>query len=312
MILLIAALAVGSAFPFGSLLGPNGKGSADAFRGKQVLVLREPSGGLLDSLARLGEVRNFSLAPVYAIGGPNAYTATADMLKLFPEALLVNRKGRIVKRWETVAQGKFETHLGDWLEGSSVAIGHVVPDPRGLVAVLPKLKPASGWLQLIGNTLQLRFPPPTKAEKTLGLLVLFLSSSGPADELYLERIKLCAASAREAKLGVLALFSNYDETAVAVSTFAANAEVDFDIALDSGNAFADAYRATRTPEVFLMDADGKVAYTGAVDSSTWPAAENLPFLMRSIEAVSKGELPKIARSLPFGTVIRRSADDETR
>ncbi|MBA3727258.1 MAG: redoxin family protein [Armatimonadetes bacterium] len=128
----------------------------------------------------------------------------------------------------------------------------------------------------------------------------------------MERIKLCAASAREANLGVLALFSNYDETAAAVSSFAAVAELAFDIALDPGNAFADAYRATRTPEAFLMDADGKVAYTGAVDSSTWPAAENLPFLMRAIAAVSKGELPKIERSLPFGTVIRRSADDETR
>nr|MBA3727381.1 hypothetical protein [Armatimonadota bacterium] len=169
MILLIAALAVGSPFPFGSLVGADGKGSADVFSGKQVLVLREPSIELFASLNNLGKARKFFVAGVYNRPRTNGYMAAQELMRLLPEALLVNRHGYIVKRWETVAVGKFETHLGDWLDGSSLAIGHFAPDPRGLATVLPKLKPPSGWLQLIGNTLQLRFPPRAKAEKTLGL-----------------------------------------------------------------------------------------------------------------------------------------------
>ena len=62
--------------------------------------------------------------------------------------------------------------------------------------------------------------------------------------------------------------------------------------------------------MFLMDSKMRVFYTGAIDSSTFDSSESTPFLQNAIQALVAGKEPAIAKTLPFGTILRRSAQDE--
>ena len=303
MIVLVAALTVASLFPFSEVL--NDQGKAVAAPGKETIVLREPSAELVTELKK---DPTLVVMPVRA--RPSAGFYTSKLISDLAPATLVNDKGRITKIWG-VGGPKLAGFVAGWRSGRSLGIGATPPDPRPHVAALPKLAPPTSPFELLAHTLRLRFAVPGLSSKTGGLLVLFLSTSGAADGLYLERISECAKEAAKAGIGVLGLFPDYDETAAGVSAFGSAAGISFDIALDPGNAFADAYRATRTPEAFLLDPEGRVSYTGAVDSSTWPDPSNRKFLMEAIKAMGSGLGPAIAKTLPFGTIIRRSARDES-
>jgi hypothetical protein len=303
MIVLAAALTVASLFPFSEVLNDQGKPVAPP--GKDAIVLREPA---IELVTELKKDPTLAVMPVRSLPLPGSYTS-----KLFSglgPATLVNSKGRITKIW-AVGGPKLAGFVTGWRSGRSLGIGASPPDPRAHVAALPKLAPPTSSFELLAHTLRLRFTVPGVSSDSGGLLVLFLSTSGAADGLYLERISECAKEAAKAGIGVLGLFPDYDETAAGVSAFGAAAGISFDIALDPGNAFADAYRATRTPEAFLLDADGRLVYTGAIDSSTWPDPSNRPFLMEAIKNMGSGQAPKIAKTLPFGTIIRRSSADES-
>jgi hypothetical protein len=134
-----------------------------------------------------------------------------------------------------------------------------------------------------------------------GLLVLFLSSAGPVDAVYRERIDAIAAKCATSQVDVLGLFSGKTETASSIAMM----RLPFPCAVDEGNAFADAYRATCTPEVFLLDEERHVVYTGAIDSSTWGGEAAVSYLSLAINALVLAKLPNVQQTMPFGTFIAR-------
>ena len=138
-----------------------------------------------------------------------------------------------------------------------------------------------------------------------GLLVLFLSSYGPADHLYTERLKSIHVEAETVGIKTIALFSGKEETKATVARFVALHELKFNCAIDDGNAYADAFRATRTPEVFLLGKDMRVVYTGAVDDSTFGGETARPYLLNAIRDYANGRDIKTAATRVFGTPIDR-------
>ena len=74
---------------------------------------------------------------------------------------------------------------------------------------------------------------------------------------------------------------------------------------DESQEVATAYGAGRTPEVFLFDGDGKLAYHGAVDDNyDDPSAVQKNYLRDAIEAVLSGEEPSTSETRPVGCTIK--------
>ena len=74
---------------------------------------------------------------------------------------------------------------------------------------------------------------------------------------------------------------------------------------DESQEVATAYGAERTPEVFLFDGDGKLAYHGAVDDNyDDPDAVQEAYLRDAIEAVLAGEEPSTSHTSPVGCTIK--------
>ena len=75
--------------------------------------------------------------------------------------------------------------------------------------------------------------------------------------------------------------------------------------MDEGQKVYPQYGATKTPHVFLLDADKKVRYIGAIDDDARDAsAVSEKFLENAISALEKGEDPTPATTKAIGCSIK--------
>jgi thioredoxin-related protein len=112
----------------------------------------------------------------------------------------------------------------------------------------------------------------SSAMGTKGLLVMFSCNTCPYVMRNQARTKQLAKLAKENGIGVLLLNSNeggrqdgdsFDD----MKSYANQQGYDFYYALDAGSRLADAYGASRTPEIFLFDSGGHLKYKGAIDDN---------------------------------------------
>jgi peroxiredoxin len=78
----------------------------------------------------------------------------------------------------------------------------------------------------------------------------------------------------------------------------------FAYAHDDSQTVPRAYGAERTPEVFVLDGEGRVAYHGAIDDSSDPDAASVSYLRDALEAVLGGGVPPVAQTAPVGCTIK--------
>jgi hypothetical protein len=76
--------------------------------------------------------------------------------------------------------------------------------------------------------------------------------------------------------------------------------------VDQASKVADAFGATRTPEVFLFDGNGTLMYKGAMeDNPANPAESTQLYLKNAIDQISIGLLPEPASTKSIGCGIKR-------
>lgn len=78
----------------------------------------------------------------------------------------------------------------------------------------------------------------------------------------------------------------------------------FPYAQDADQSVARAFGATRTPEVFLMDAGWTVRYHGAIDDDHDPDGVRVHHLADALEAVLAGAEPPVPATPPVGCTIK--------
>jgi peroxiredoxin len=76
---------------------------------------------------------------------------------------------------------------------------------------------------------------------------------------------------------------------------------------DESQDVAHAYGAQRTPEVFLLDSEHRLAYHGAPDSDYTDEAGAEPWLRRALDAVLAGQAPAVTETPPVGCTVKWAA-----
>jgi peroxiredoxin len=106
---------------------------------------------------------------------------------------------------------------------------------------------------------------------------------------------------------LLPVAANRIETREAMAEAARNRHLPF-VLMDSDHAVADLYRAQTTPQVFVIDREGIIRYTGAVDDVSFRQRRPTRFyLEEAVEALLDGRLPPVAETPAFGCAIVREA-----
>jgi len=73
---------------------------------------------------------------------------------------------------------------------------------------------------------------------------------------------------------------------------------------DADHAVADAYGATNTPHIFILDEEGVLRYEGAYDDVAFrQRVATLNYVREAIESLLNGSKPEITSVPPFGCTI---------
>jgi thioredoxin-related protein len=179
-----------------------------------------------------------------------------------------------------------------------------VSDPLPIGSALPgattKMKDISGK--------EISFKDATKEN---GLLVMFSCNTCPVVHKYESRTVESCKKALDNKIGVVLLNSNeayrtngdsYDD----MKDYAKKLSYGWNYVVDEKSTMADAFGATRTPEVFLFDKNGKLVYHGAIDDNANGADEvTRKHLSIAIDELAAGKDVSTKQTKSVGCSIKR-------
>ena len=137
------------------------------------------------------------------------------------------------------------------------------------------------------------------------VVVVFTCNSCPVAVGYEDRI-VAFANKHADRVAVVAINVNTgkDDQLPEMTKRAAKKKFPFPYLYDPTQEIARKYGANYTPEFFVLDKDRKVAYLGAMDDRSPPAAAGTVFLDDAVEAALAGKKPATAETLARGCRIK--------
>ena len=147
--------------------------------------------------------------------------------------------------------------------------------------------------------------------KTNGLMVMFSCNTCPVVINNQARTREICQFATKKSIGVVLLNSNEanrksSESLNAMQEYAKAQGYNWFYAEDKNNELADAFGASRTPECFLFDKEGKLIYHGAIDDSPSDAASvKRNHLKEAINEELAGKEVSVKQSKSVGCSIKR-------
>ena len=142
-----------------------------------------------------------------------------------------------------------------------------------------------------------------------GTLVMFSCNHCPFVKAWQGRIASIGNAAKASGIGVIIINPN-DPTEYPEDSYAemqARAKLlgfTFPYVVDATSDVARAFGATRTPEAFLFDKNGKLVYHGAIDDSREADQVTKHFLQDAIDATMTGKAVPVAETKFVGCSIK--------
>lgn len=138
-----------------------------------------------------------------------------------------------------------------------------------------------------------------------GTVMIFVSTQCPVSNAYNERMEKLAQDYKARGVSVIGINSNVAESASDIKAHATEHHLTFTILKDKGNKIADQLGATNTPEVFFLDATGKLVYRGRIDNSRSGDSISANDLRDAIDATLAGKPVANSFVRAFGCSIKR-------
>jgi len=143
-----------------------------------------------------------------------------------------------------------------------------------------------------------------EAEK-IGVLV-FVSHACPWSRGAAPDISALAEEYKDKDVVVVGIDSDKNHDIEDIKAYTEEEGLAFNTVKDPGNHYADVVGANQTPEVFVMDKDGTLAYHGAWDDRKVPAeAGDTNYVANALDALIAGEEIKEAEVRAWGCTIKR-------
>lgn len=165
---------------------------------------------------------------------------------------------------------------------------------------------ATGLKDVSGKEISLQ-----EAKQGSGLLVMFIGNTCPVVIKNQSRIKDICKYAKENKIGVVLLNANEGDrnggnSYGAMQSYANKQGFQWFYAVDKNSELADAFGASRTPENYLFDKNGKLVYHGAIDDSPGDPAKVKRFhLHEAIREMISGKEVTVKETRSIGCSISR-------
>ncbi len=145
------------------------------------------------------------------------------------------------------------------------------------------------------------------------VIVYFTDTECPLAKLYAPKMERISHDYAERGVAILGINSNSQDSVTEIATYARKHGVTFPILKDPGNRIADLFGAERTPQVFVLDAERVIRYSGRIDGSyTFGAGvgfaapqEKRPDMVEAVEDLLVGHAVRVPVTEPKGCHIGR-------
>lgn len=144
-----------------------------------------------------------------------------------------------------------------------------------------------------------------KDERGKITVIAFLSVQCPISNAYNERIRELAADYARQNVSFLAINSSANENVAEIKAHAEKQGFQFPLLKDKGNKVADLYHAERTPEIFVVDAQGILRYHGRIDNHHLPIHVKTHDLRNALNELLAGKPVSVPEAKALGCVIKR-------
>lgn len=177
--------------------------------------------------------------------------------------------------------------------GAGLALGAPVP------AATTKMKNVDGKMVSIADV-----------KGKAGTLVIFTCNHCPFARAWEERIAELGNGYARKGVGVILINANdptkhEDDGYVQMQERAKSRGMQVPYVVDETSAVARAFGASVTPEAFLFDKNGKLAYHGAIDDNHRDAGKvQKRYLKDALDAVTAGKAPAVQESKSMGCGIK--------
>lgn len=143
-----------------------------------------------------------------------------------------------------------------------------------------------------------------------GLVVIaFLGTECPLAKRYAARLQTLADEYRERGVRVVGVCSNVHDSLADITHFVQQHRLRYPVLKDRGNRVADQLGAERTPQVFLVDRQGIIRYTGRVDDQyvvgIVRAAPSREDLREAIDQLLAGKEVSVPTTEAIGCILGR-------
>lgn len=147
-------------------------------------------------------------------------------------------------------------------------------------------------------------------EKFRAIGVVFMCNHCPYVKLYLDRLKKLQADFQDDDFTLIGINANdanqYPEDSFEnMKVFAANNQLNFPYIRDVAQDVAESFGASKTPEVFLLDRDGRLRYKGLIDDNADDAAGvQVSYLRSAIAQLLKDESVEPSSTEAIGCSVK--------
>jgi len=144
-----------------------------------------------------------------------------------------------------------------------------------------------------------------------GLLVMFSCNTCPVVQAYQSRTNEVCKYAKDKQIGVVLLnsneaYRNRGDSYSDMKDYANQQSYNWSYVVDENSAMANAFGATRTPECFLFNADGKLVYHGAIDDNqNGPDEVTRKHLVLAMDEMLSGKDVSVKNTRSVGCAIKR-------
>jgi len=138
-----------------------------------------------------------------------------------------------------------------------------------------------------------------------GTVIIFIATKCPVSNAYNDRMEKVFEDYKAKGINVIGINANSTEPSAEVKSHAAEKGLKFTILKDDGNKIADRLGANRTPEVYLLDAKGKLAYHGRIDDAQKVESVSSNDLRNALDELIAGKAITKTGGAAFGCTIKR-------
>ena len=137
------------------------------------------------------------------------------------------------------------------------------------------------------------------------IVIIFIATECPVSNDYNGRMQTLYEEYNEKGIAFIGINSNKAEDVERIRYHAKKNHLTFTILKDLGNVIADMFRASFTPEAYVLNSDFEILYHGRIDNSRNESNITVQDLKNALDEILNGIAVTKPRTKAFGCTIKR-------